>query len=325
AAPFQIWHVSYPGGEARPVTNDLNSYRNVGLTADSNTIVSVLFDITSNVTVTPNGGWNDVRQITSGKSNGGAEGRVTWTPDGRVVYSSRAGGNTDIWIMDADGRNQKQLTDDAEYERSLSVTPDGRHIIFDSERSGTLQIWRIDIDGGNLKQITTGAGAFGPSCSPDGKWVVYTTFNSAGFNIWKSPIDGGEPVQVTGKYSRLPSVSPDGKLVACYFTDEQSHTEKIALIPFDGGEPVKMFDIPQTSIRAHAVRWTPDGRSLTYIVSRGLLSNIWAQPVDGGAPRQLTDFKTGRIFSFDWSRDGKWLACSHGMIESDVVLIKDFR
>jgi|SRR2546427_2010056 len=73
------------------------------------------------------------------------------------------------------------------------------------------------------------------------------------------------------------------------------------------------------------VRWTPDGRALTYINTRGIVSNIWLQPVDGGPPKQLTDFKTDRIFSFDWSRDGKWLGCSRGVVDSDVVLIKGFR
>ncbi len=61
------------------------------------------------------------------------------------------------------------------------------------------------------------------------------------------------------------------------------------------------------------------------MISIGGISNIWSQPLDGGAPKQLTDFKTDRIFAFDWSRDGKQLAVSRGTVTSDVVLIKDFR
>ena len=170
-------------------------------------------------------------------------------------------------------------------------------------------------------------GAFQASLSPDGKWVVYTSFGSNAFGIWKVPIDGGKPIQITTWDSRLPSVSPDGKLIACYYRDEQTRAEKLALIPFEGGEPVKMFDLPQTSApRTEAPRWTPDGRSLTYTIARGpLYSNIWAQPIDGGAPKQLTDFRQERIFSFDWSGDGKWLLCSRGTVNRDVVLIKDFK
>jgi Tol biopolymer transport system component len=328
--PYQIWRIAYPEGEARTITNDLGTYHNVSLTADSSVLVAVLSDQTSNIWVAPTRDWAGALQLTSGKDNGGLSGGTTWAPDGRIVYRSLAGGNPDIWIMDADGRNQKQLTDDASYEESLSVTPDGRHVVFDSIRSGAIQLWRIDIDGSNLKQLTTkGGGAWQPVCSPDGQWVVYTTFGAGGFSIWKVPIDGGEPVPITDKYAFHPAFSPDGKLIACYLLDQQARLTKVALLPSEGGDPVKLFDLPQGVIVSppfvHPVRWTHDGRALTYIVTRGLISNIWLQPVDGGAPSQLTDFKTDRIFSFDWSRDGKWLAWSRGVIDNDVVLISNFR
>ncbi|MFS8086178.1 MAG: hypothetical protein ACMG6H_11165 [Acidobacteriota bacterium] len=55
------------------------------------------------------------------------------------------------------------------------------------------------------------------------------------------------------------------------------------------------------------------------------VTNIWSQPIDGGPPKQLTDFKSDLIFRFDWSRDGKWLAVARGNISSDVVLINDLK
>jgi len=322
-SPYQIWQISYPKGEAHTITNDLNDYSSASLNADSSTLVTVLSESTSNIWVTPPGERDNIRQLTSGKANG--EPGASWTPDGRIVYISHAGGNTDIWIMDADGRNQKQLTDDASNRLgSLSATPDGRYIVFTSTRSGTFQLWRIDIDGSNLKQLTTSTGGWQPHCSPDGKWVVYHSFGSSGFIIWKVSIDGGEPVQVTDKFASFPAVSPDGKLIACYLRDPQTRVKKIALLPFEGGDPVRSLDLPQTADAGQSVRWTPDGRAVTYIDTRGLVSNIWLQPIDGSPRRQLTNFKTDRIFSFDWSRDGK-LVCSRGVIDSDVVLIKDFR
>jgi Tol biopolymer transport system component/serine/threonine protein kinase len=321
----QIWQISYPEGEAHQLTNDLNDYHNASLTADSSALVTVLTDFTSNIWVAPTGEWNNARQLTSGKIIGGRSGGITWTPDGRIVYRSLAGGNPDIWIMDADGRNQKQLTDDVYVERSLSVTGDGRYIVFDSARTGSVQIWRVDIDGSNLKQLTTGIGASWPQVSPDGKWVAYTSFGSSGFNIWKVSIDGGQPVLITDKFASQPAVSPDGKLIACYSRDQRTRAVNIALLPFEGGDPVKLFDLPPPVRLYDAVSWTPDGRALTYVNGRGIVSNIWLQPVDGGQPRQLIDFHTDRIFSFSWSRDGKWLAISRGVVNNDVVLISNFR
>jgi serine/threonine protein kinase len=316
----QIWRISYPDGEAQTLTTELSDYRNLSLTADSNTMVATLYDRTSNIWVAPYGAWSSARQVTSGKLNGAP----AWTPDGKLVYGSRAGGNPDIWIADADGRNQKQLTDDIYWESFLSVCRDGRYVVFDSPRSGKQQQWRMDIDGSNLKQLTPIG--FQSSCSPDGQWVVYTNFGAGGFSIWKVPIDGGEPTAVVNKYALIPSLSPDGKLIACYYFDEKTSLSKIAIFPFAGGEPLKLFDLAQPVISGNpSMRWLPDGSGLTYIMTRGGVSNIWLQPIDGGEPKQLTDFKTDTIFSFNWSRDGKQLAMSRGTEDRDVILINNFR
>jgi eukaryotic-like serine/threonine-protein kinase len=320
---FQLWQVSFPEGEVRTITNDLSNYHQVSLTSDGSALVAVLADATSNIWLVPNGEWSNGRQLTSSKTNGISS--VDFLPDGRIIYQSRAGGNTDLWIMDADGRNQKQLTDDVYSERYGSATPDGRYVVFDSVRAGTTQLWKVNIDGSNAKPLTASHG-FMPSISPDGKWVVYATFGPGGFSIWKVSIEGGEPVQLTRRYSLAPAVSPDGKSIAGYILDERTGVPQIAIFPFEGGEPSKTFvSAAPAGAFPYAARWTPDGRAITYIATRGAGSNIWIQPLDGSPPTQLTDFKTNRIFSFDWSHDGKWLVLSLGPEQRDVVLMSDFK
>jgi len=317
---YQLWQISYPGGESRTLTNDLSDYHLVSLTADAGALVTVLSDTTANVWLVPYGDWVNGRQLTSSKTNGVSS--LAFLHDGRLLYDSRSGGNPDLWIMDAEGRNQKQLTDDAYFERSARATYDGRYIVFDSWRTGTIQLWRVGVDGSNPRLLTATYG-FSASVSPDGKWVVFGTFTTGGFSIWKVSIDGGEPAQVTHKVSLNPAISPDGKLIACSYQDDCSVT-KIALIPFEGGEPSKLFDLPP-GVQTPNLRWLPDGRGLTYIVNRGGISNIWIQPLDGSPAKQLTDFKSDRIFSFDWSPDGKWLALSRGPEQRDVVLMSDLK
>jgi len=68
----------------------------------------------------------------------------------------------------------------------------------------------------------------------------------------------------------------------------------------------------------------PGGHAIAYIVQKGGVSNIVAQPIIGGAPRQLTHFKSGSIFRFGLSRDGR-LALARGSQSSDVVLIRKFQ
>jgi len=122
-----------------------------------------------------------------------------------------------------------------------------------------------------------------------------------------------------------PAVSPDGKLIAAFYLDEKPNSPfRIMVIPFEGGAALKTFDLPPTVDIRGSVRWTPDGRAITYIDTRGT-PNLWSQPLDGGPPKQLTNWKADPIPAFDWSRDGKWLAYAVGSMTSDVVLINDAR
>jgi Tol biopolymer transport system component len=183
----------------------------------------------------------------------------------------------------------------------------------------------MGIDAENPKQITTGVGEYFPDYSRDGKWVLYTAYNpvSGFWSVWKVAADGGTPVQITEKESALPSVSPDGKLFACNYEEVAGTGYKIAVISLENGQVVQMFDIPGSFGRT--IRWTTDGRALTYIDTRAGISNIWLQSLDGGKQKQLTDFKDQRLFGFAWSRDGKRLAFSRGVVNSDVVLLNNFR
>jgi Tol biopolymer transport system component len=76
---------------------------------------------------------------------------------------------------------------------------------------------------------------------------------------------------------------------------------------------------------AFEIHWAPDGQALDYALTRGGASNIWRQPLAGGPPKQITNFKSDLIFFFAWSRDGKQLALERGTISSDVVLISNFQ
>jgi len=82
---------------------------------------------------------------------------------------------------------------------------------------------------------------------------------------------------------------------------------------------------PETTSLFPPPRWTADGHALTFVVTSSGVSNLWIQPATREAPRQLTNFKADRIFSFDWSPDGRQLIVARGMLTSDVVLISNYR
>ncbi|HJU55442.1 MAG TPA: protein kinase [Pyrinomonadaceae bacterium] len=338
----QIWHLSYPDGEARKVTNDLDSYRAVSLSADGSRLVSVqiaglvnIWLVASNDAATavklPSGGAGqpvgEAVQLSAGNVGylGGSEG-LSWTPDGRIVFIVAAGKQSDIWIMNADGSNRKQLTNDVSLNHTPEVTPDGRHVVFTSGRAGTRNVWRMNLDGGDVRQLTTGQAEFLPSVTPDGQWVVYSSLDAGKLMLLKVPIGGGAPVALN-KEGTSPVVSPDGRQIAYLYTEAaapDAPPNRIGIIPFEGGEVVKTFEIPSGLGGARTIlHWSRDGRSLLYTVIRNNVSNIWSQPVDGGKSTQVTDFKEHIITAYGWSRDWRQLAVARGQIIRDAVLISN--
>ena len=320
----QVWLLPYPGGPARRITNDLNGYGevSVGLTADSGTIATIQQVNASSIWVTaPNEDESRARQIL--KTN--LPDTVAWTPDGKVVYASRTGENWDIWISNADGSAAKQLTTDAYIDHEPAVTADGRYVVFQSNRSGGRNIWRVDLDGSNLKPLTDGNYVdSNPVSSADGRAVIFVSQRSGTVTIWKVSIDGGSPVQLTNRPAQLPAISPDGKFIAYFHADEQANNQpKLSIIPFEGGEPVRTIDLPR-SVQPLAFAWLPDGRSVAYLDNSSGILNVWSQPLEGGAPKQLTNFKSEFVSSFSIAKDGK-IAAYRFSATRDIVLIKSFR
>jgi Tol biopolymer transport system component/DNA-binding winged helix-turn-helix (wHTH) protein len=315
----QVWFAALTTGEVRRVTTDLNSY-DIGLStaADSKNALAVEHQQINNVWVAPTEDLSKSNQLTFGalnRSDGGAG--LDWTPNGKIIYASGGAASRNIWVMDANGANARQLTPFGAYDTIPSVTGDGRFMVFDSDRSGSSEIWRANIDGTDLRQLTTCGRNSQPSVTPDGQWIVYKSTCDSSGNLWRVSIDGGQPTRLTERAGSWPWVSPDGKSVACEYLAGPSGT-KLAIIPIEGGPPAKEFDVPPQANFRYGVRWSTDGKSITY---RDWGKGLWRQPLEGGAPERIQGLPDEKIYSYGWSRDGKLLAFTRGMEIRDVVLI----
>jgi Tol biopolymer transport system component len=318
---YQLWLLSYPSGDARRITNDLNSYSGVSLTADSNVISATQSETVSTLWATQPGTIERTQQISFGnKDEDGIDG-IAWTPDGRLVFPSRRGGNRDMWVADADGANASQLTFNSGSNSYPAVSPDGRTIVFVSTRTGSSCLWKMDMTGANPMQLTRSSGDLRPVISPDGKVVMYYSRATAPPSVWKVPLGGGEPVQVASAVF-APTISPDGKSLAVMRNLVQFYVE---IIPIAGGSPIKELEIPFSPYTASLPTWSHDGRGLIYIDNRSGIGNLWLQPITGGHPRPLTRFTSERLYSFAWSPDGKRFAAARGNTSYDTVLISNFR
>src|SRR5262245_22771695 len=254
----QIWRLSFPGGEARRITNDLSNYRSVSLTADAGGMVAVQQERLSSLWFVPRGDATRARQITfnAGKREG-LNGLAT-LPDGRIVYDVDAGvaGQKNIVVVNPDGGNPKQLTTNAQgrINTGPAVSPDGSFIVYGSA-TDRYHIWRMDSDGANARQLTFGAGEIAPRISPDGKWVVYNAMNAGKPTIWKVSIDGESRQLTFGGGESDPQISPDGTWVV--YSTMNTDEPTIWKIPFDGGAATQLTN--KQSVRP---RISPDGKMI---------------------------------------------------------------
>jgi serine/threonine protein kinase/Tol biopolymer transport system component len=321
----QLWRVSYPSGDVTRITHDQFDYRGVSLTSDSNRLMSIRSEATSNIWVAPGVDAGQARQVTT-ESFDGVSG-VDWTSDERLIYVSSAGGRETIWIADLNQNQQQKLTiaaqggGDREYHPAVS--PDDNYIAFIGESRIGSYLWRAEVEGRSLTRLTDENQVFSPSFSADGKSIVYSALRERQMVIAKSSTEGGAPVTLLETQAWQPAVSPAGQYIACNYWNPQNSKWKIAVFPIDGKPAALAFDAPGDHRRI--VRWLPDGSGLSYIVTRGGVSNVWMQPLDEKPPVQLTNFKAGRIFDFAWSRDGGRIAFARGEVNSDPVSIQNFR
>ncbi|HUM06112.1 MAG TPA: winged helix-turn-helix domain-containing protein [Terriglobales bacterium] len=330
----QLWEFPYPAGPPRQITQFTTRYYTASLTADSRALVAVEETNLSGIWVGPATEPDRVRRVTPpGSRTVGAIG-LAWTPDGRMIYWSNDRDQSDFMMMNVDGSNAQRLPLDG-LKWFPNVCPDGHTLLFMAPDPVTAEdvVMRADLDGGQPQTIR-GTNAWGfIHCTPDGKWVVYNRGTS--MKLFKVPIEGGAQVELTDRTCIPSALSPDGRWIACHYLPEQGGP-KLAIIPFGGGPPVKVFDLPSTVVclrqRGESNKgfltpfaWTPDGRAVAFVDDRDGVGNLWAQPIAGGAPVKLTHFTAEGISFFAWSRDGKQIALARGTDTDDAVLITNFR
>lgn len=321
--PYQIWKISYPGGVSEPIITDLNNYESLSLMSNQAAMIAVQAELITNVYVAEAGAEDKPSKIVPDNGSHNDYWGFAWTGEGKILYETTKGEGReqDLWVMDSNGANPRQLTSGAGANFDPTVTPDGRHVVFASDRAGHINIWRIDADGANPRQLTQGMRDFAPQISPDGKWVAYTSEVGGGLSIWKVSIDGGRPVQLTQKLSRWPAWSPDGGRIACFYEDNDSM--KLAVISSEGGQALNLLDLPPTVNKWAEIRWRPGGQALTYIDTRDGVSNIRSKPLNGGPDQPLTRFGQLEILRYEWSPDGRRLVLSRGTRRRNVILMAE--
>jgi eukaryotic-like serine/threonine-protein kinase len=328
----QIWFLSFPEGEARQITQDSSGYVLMSYAADNNTIAALKSDIISSLWALDLQSKQQTQITPESRDMIGANG-VKQLPDGKLLVSKTEGIDNNFWTIDESGKNETEFRKESGYDIQPVIAPDGRYIVFCSNQSGTFRLWRMDADGKNAVQLTDSSEGFDvrPSISPDNKTIIFERRFEDRFRsrLMKISIDGGgQPQEIfpeSQTSNAFPSVSRDGKLLA--YTAQSFDTKnlifhsalKIASIE---GENIKPLEKEINQNIGVGYQWTNDNKGLIYLNKDGI-PNLFQAPLDKRVPKQLTNFNSGVILNFDSSRDGKRLFIVRGIVNADLILIKD--
>jgi Tol biopolymer transport system component/DNA-binding winged helix-turn-helix (wHTH) protein len=326
----QLWFISFSKGQAMRLTNDLMDYQwSLDLTQDGRTLVDVAQTQVSDLWIAPAGDSTKAKQITR---NDHAVGGFSWTPGGRILF---AAGDGNLSVLNSDGSARTLLTANDYPGGDPSVCGDGRYVVYSTYREQKAGIWRMDADGSNPIRIADEPVSTSPQCSPDGKWVLYVQAPS--LTLMRVAITGEKPPEtITQRPAAwelgVLAISPEGKRIAYVAAPEtpvvnpsspsRSQPNQLNVIASDGGTLMHQFDWPASAWRP---RWAPRGEAIEYVLTKDGVSNIWQQRLTGGPPKQVTHFDSGKIFHFEWSRDGRQLALTRASESSDVILMSNFR
>jgi Tol biopolymer transport system component len=321
----QIGYISYPRGEFQPITRDANRYFTLTLSSDGKTLATIQVKTKQTLSLIPAGNKTNAHalllpqaQVLSG---------FNWTNDGNLLVSDTAS----LVRMGTDGNNRTTLLGEAGIV-GLSACGE-RYLVFSwIFRHGTnaTRVWRMDADGSNPVQLTDGKQDSSPLCSVDLKWVYYSDLDAN--QLRRVPLNGGKSELLPG--SIVPNtlsngwfdISPDGKLMAYSVTTAsagQVAEQKVVLLslPSEGADAPSLITPDQRM--SGATQFTRDGNAIVYPITANGVDNIWMQPLNGSAGRQITNFKSDQISEFHWSPDGNTLGVLQYHTDSDVVLIRD--
>jgi eukaryotic-like serine/threonine-protein kinase len=315
----RIVEISYPDGKARAITHDTSDYADLSIAADGRTLATVLQQSHRDLFVAPASalGSGQIEQLTSGA----LVPHFSWTPDGQMILEQ----DYTLYLFNPESRGKTPITspqDGGAFEPDACAS--GRYVVSTIAGHGgviALRVWRMDAGGGNLKQLSDGTLDEAAVCSPDGKWVYYSDISN-GAKLNKVPLDGGKPERLTELPAYRFDISPDGKVAAfATFASASAAKEQLALVPADSTQQTKLLDL-QHPVQG-PIRFTHDGKAVVYSFHDQDADNLWLQPLDSSPGKQITNFKSERIWDFHWSFDGSKLGLVRGHTDSDVVLLEE--
>ena len=236
-----------------------------------------------------------------------------WSPDGvRLAFVHResweyAEDDNDIWVMEADGSNWKNLTGNDSAEFHPAWSPDGTRIAFVSHQGGNPDVWVVNADGSNRRNLTNHPAAdTNPAWSPDGTQIAFASERDGGdFDIWVMDAGGSDARNLhdNNDYEDQPAWSPDGTLIAFVHNQDEFglFDDDIWVMDTQGKNWRNLTDDPASDAEP---AWSLDGTQIAFTSDRDGDDDIWVMNADGADPLNLTNTDDQDESHPSWSSAG---------------------
>jgi serine/threonine protein kinase len=322
AVPSQLWLVSRASGAVRRISNDLSEYLRIAVSSDGKTLAAVQHNYSSGIWVGPAANPDSVRQISSGRLDG--LNGLAFSPTEQIIYTSNPSANWDLFVINTDGTNPRQITFDGHFHASPTVCDKGQSVLYFSDSEGTNHLWRMNLRSGAVNQLTNGSGEDSPDCAGSGDVAFYRGLLADGTtHIFRIPTAGGQSTQVSNRISvSQPFLTPDGTHLAfAGLTKEGSGVVSVSLFTDGHGSESENTIAPTMDPVTRSGCLMPDNTSIAISDIRTGVPNLWTNPLTASEPqRQLTHFTSGVIWACQYSPDGKSIVIARGTNQSDAVL-----
>jgi Tol biopolymer transport system component len=246
--------------------------------------------------------------------------------NGKIVFASNQDGTYQIYVMNADGTGQTNLTTDSAFEFSPAWSPDGSKIAFYSDQDGNTEIYAMNADGTGQTRLTTNSVSdFEPAWSPDGTKIVFISDRdqpgdcnySGNCDIYVMNADGSGVTRLTNTsaFESSPAWSPDGTKIAFSRAPGPPNPggpHEIYVMNADGSGYAQLS--PSDGLLVGSPDWSPDGTKIAYVggFGYGATSDVYVINANGSGRTNLTPNTPGDEGQPAWSPDGAKIAFTSG-------------